>query len=101
MNYRIPSARDVHRLFFSTAIIGGAIFAIALCLMTFSSSAGAQSGRKSPPTAKPSPSQSSAESNSDQDDQTATNGKVEGGETIEGDTLTVNTALVSVPVTVM
>jgi Ca-activated chloride channel family protein len=63
---------------------------------------GAQSGRKSPPSAKPSPSPNGDASTSDKDDQTATNGKIEGeGETIEGDVLRVDTALVTVPVTVM
>ena len=63
----------------------------------------AQSGRKAPPAAKPSPGQNPTESATpDQDEQTASNGKVAGeGETVEGDTLTVNTSLVTVPVTVM
>ena len=63
----------------------------------------AQSGRKAPPTAKPSPGQSStAATNSDQEEQTANSGKVAGeGETVEGDTLTINTGLVTVPVKVM
>ncbi len=76
---------------------------VILCLMFLSSPAGAQSGRKSPPEPKPSPSPSTtAATTSDQDDQTANDGKIAGeGETIEGDTLTVNTALVTVPVTVM
>jgi Ca-activated chloride channel homolog len=63
----------------------------------------AQSGRKAPPAAKPSPAQTGTEGEATgQDELTATSGKVAGdGETIEGDTLTVNTALVTVPVTVM
>src|SRR5215510_899139 len=63
----------------------------------------AQSGRKAPPAAKPSPAPGSTDGEaSSEDEPTATNGKVAGdGETIEGDTLTVNTALVTVPVTVM
>ena len=62
----------------------------------------AQSGRKGPPAAKPSPSPNADTPNSDQEEQTANSGKLTGeGETIEGDTLTVNTALVTVPVKVM
>ena len=62
----------------------------------------AQSGRKAPPAATPSPGQSTAATGSDQDEQTANNGKIAGdGETVEGDTITVDTALVTVPVTVM
>jgi Ca-activated chloride channel family protein len=75
--------------------------ALILCLSLLSIPARAQSGRKAPPEAKPSPGQSSTPT-SDQDDQTASDGKIAGeGETVEGDTLTVNTALVTVPVTVM
>jgi Ca-activated chloride channel homolog len=87
----------------STAISAAAIISIITCLSILSMHAGAQSGRKGPPLAKPSPSPTSTDStNSDQDDQTATSGKIAGGgEEIEGDTLTVNTALVTVPVTVM
>ena len=67
------------------------------------SSVYAQSGRKAPPVPKPSPGQNSTDgAAADKDEPTASNGKIAGeGETIEGDTLTVNTALVTVPVTVM
>jgi VWFA-related protein len=77
--------------------------AVILCLLILSLPARAQSGRKAPPEAKPSPGQASnAATTSDQDEQTTNNGKIAGdGETIEGDTLTVDTALVTVPVTVM
>ena len=80
-----------------------AIPAIILFLTLLSVPVRAQSGRKAPPEAKPSPGKSgTATPTSDQDDQTATDGKIAGeGETVEGDTLTVNTALVTVPVTVM
>jgi VWFA-related protein len=79
------------------------IAAVILCLPSLSLPVQAQSGRKGPPVAKPSPGQSStAAPTSDQDDQAVNDGKIAGdGETIEGDTLTINTALVTVPVTVM
>lgn len=79
------------------------IAAVILCLPTLSLPIRAQSGRKGPPAAKPSPGQSTtAATTSDQEAQTASDGKIAGeGETIEGDTLTVNTALVTVPVKVM
>jgi len=97
-----PASRigQTARLFSPKTISAAALVAIILCLPILSR---AQSGRKSPPAAKPSPGQpSTAATTSDQDEQTANNGKVAGeGETIEGDTLTVNTALVTVPVTVM
>jgi VWFA-related protein len=88
----------------SLTIIGAAcLLGLILFLPSAFGPASAQSGRKSPPAAKPSPSPTNGDSaNSDQEDQTATNGKIAGeGETIEGDVLTVNTALVTVPVTVM
>ena len=80
-----------------------AIILVILFLTFLSLPVGGQSGRKAPPAATPSPGQSStAATTSDQDEQTASDGKIAGeGETIEGDTLTVNTALVTVPVTVM
>lgn len=80
-----------------------AVVAVILGLAILSLPARAQSGRKAPPEAKPSPGQSNtAATTSDQDEQTANDGKVAGeGETIEGDTLTINTGLVTVPVTVM
>lgn len=80
-----------------------ALAALISFLPPLPASVPAQSGRKSPPVAKPSPSPASGEATtSDQDEQTTNNGNVAGdGETIEGDTLTVNTALVTVPVTVM
>lgn len=64
----------------------------------------AQSGRKAPPATKTDPAtRNPADSTSDDlDNQTANNGLLEGnGETIEGDTLRVNTSLVTVPVSVM
>src|SRR5258705_425901 len=84
-------------------VSAAAIVAVILCLPFLSLPVGAQSGRKGPPEAKPSPGQSRTSATiSDQDDQTANDGKIAGeGETVEGDTLTVNTALVTVPVTVM
>lgn len=86
-------------LFSPGAIIALAIGAMVLGLAILSTAAGAQSGRKSPATPQPSP---SPKANSDQDDQIATNGQLAGdGETIDGDTLTVNTGLVTVPVKVM
>ena len=81
--------------------------AVVLCLSILSLTVCGQSGRRSTPTPKPSPEQSPTKSDqpptkSDQEEQTATNGKVaDGGETIEGDVLTVNTNLVTVPVRVM
>jgi Ca-activated chloride channel homolog len=87
----------------AAAAILAVIAAVILCLPILSLPVRAQSGRKGPPAAKPSPGQSStAATTSDQDEQTANSGTVAGeGETIEGDTLTVNTALVTVPVKVM
>lgn len=103
MKQSIPPTLRIKRLFSLKTISAAAGGAIILCLLSLPVSA--QSGRKSPPAAKPSPSPgqpSTDATNSDQDEPTATNGKVAGeGETIEGDTLTVNTALVRVPVTVM
>lgn len=64
----------------------------------------AQSGRKAPPAPKTDPAaRSTADSTTgDPDNQPANNGLLEGnGETIEGDTLRVNTSLVTVPVSVM
>ena len=76
------------------------LFAIVLCLSILSLPVCGQSGRRATPTPKPSPDQPSTKS--DQDEPAATNGKVaDGGETIEGDVLTVNTNLVTVPVKVM
>jgi Ca-activated chloride channel family protein len=91
------------RLFSPKTISAAAMLAFILSLTILSLPVRAQSGRRSPPTAKPSPSPSSSATNtSEPDEQTANNGKIAGeGETIEGDTLTVNTALVAVPVTVM
>src|SRR5215831_6584370 len=87
--------------FFSLSIINIAVLtALVLILPALSLPVSAQSGRKAPPAAKPSPAPDGTAS--DQDEQTASDGKVAGeGETVEGDTLTVNTALVRVPVTVM
>jgi len=107
MKYRIPSLSPLqvtaYKRFLIKAIIVPVLGGIVLLLPLLFSSVRAQSGRKAPPVAKPSPGQISTDAaGSDQDEQTATNGKVAGeGETIEGDTLTVNTALVTVPVTVM
>jgi VWFA-related protein len=64
----------------------------------------AQSGRKAPPATKTDPAARTAAdaTNDDPDNQPANNGLLEGnGETIEGDTLRVNTSLVTVPVSVM
>jgi len=77
--------------------------AAALLLLGLTAPVSAQSGRKSAPKATPTPAQSRTEdTTSDQDEPTTNNGKVTGdGETVEGDVLTFNTALVTVPVTVM
>lgn len=98
-----PRIGQTARLFSPKTISVAVIAAVILCLSALSLRVDAQSGRKAPPAAKPSPGQSStAATTSDQDDQTASEGKIAGeGETVEGDTLTVNTALVTVPVTVM
>jgi VWFA-related protein len=79
------------------------VVAAILCLQILLLPVGAQSGRKSPPSPRPSPGQSgTAATNAEQEEQTANSGKVAGeGETIEGDTLTINTGLVTVPVKVM
>ena len=79
------------------------VVAVILCLPILSIPTRAQSGRKAAPTPKPSPGQSgTAATTSDQDEQTANSGNVAGdGETVEGDTLTINTGLVTVPVKVM
>jgi Ca-activated chloride channel homolog len=63
----------------------------------------AQSGRKAPPAPKTDPAARTSDSTTDDpDNQPANNGLLEGnGETIEGDTLRVNTSLVTVPVSVM
>jgi VWFA-related protein len=63
----------------------------------------AQSGRKAPPATKTDPAARTSDSTiDDPDNQPANNGLLEGnGETIEGDTLRVNTSLVTVPVSVM
>jgi Ca-activated chloride channel family protein len=87
----------------AAAAIIAVIAAVILCFSILSLPARAQSGRKSPPAATPSPAPSGTEgTTSDQDEQTTNNGKIAGeGETVEGDTLTIDTALVTVPVTVM
>ncbi len=101
MNQSNTTARRVNgivRLLSRSAL--ATLTTLALLLTAFLISASAQSGRKAAPTPKPSPSADAV--NSNDDDPATTNGKVAGeGETIEGDTLTVNTALVRVPVTVM
>jgi Ca-activated chloride channel family protein len=83
-----------------TIILGATI----LLLLTFMPNpANAQSGRKAPPAPKTDPTNHSVDSTADdQDNQPAAAGRLEGeGETIEGDTLRVNTTLVTVPVSVM
>lgn len=62
-----------------------------------------QSGRKAPPAPKvDTPASTAADSTDDLDNQATNIGQLEGdGETIEGDTLRVNTSLVTVPVSVM
>jgi VWFA-related protein len=100
-----PRIGQTTRLFSTKTFSAAAIIAVILCLPILSLPVRAQSGRKSPPAAKPSPipgQSSTTTTTADQDEQTANNGKIAGeGETIEGDTLTVNTALVTVPVKVM
>jgi VWFA-related protein len=102
-NHPAPRIGQTARAFSSKTISATAIFAIIFFLSILSLPVRAQSGRKSPPAAKPSPGQpSTAATTAEQDEQTANNGKIAGeGETIEGDTLTINTGLVTVPVTVM
>ncbi|HBB97912.1 MAG TPA: hypothetical protein DC054_21230 [Blastocatellia bacterium] len=98
-----PRIGQTARLFSLKTISAAAIVAVMLCLAILSLPVRAQSGRKSPPTPKPSPGQSNtAATTSAQEEQTASNGKIAGeGETVEGDTLTINTGLVTVPVKVM
>ncbi|HEX3230104.1 MAG TPA: VWA domain-containing protein [Pyrinomonadaceae bacterium] len=100
-----PRIGQTARLFSLKTISAAAIVAVMLCLLILSLPVSlpvrAQSGRKAPPSPTPSPGQSGA-TNSDQDEQTANSGNVAGeGETVEGDTLTINTGLVTVPVKVM
>ena len=80
-----------------------AFVAIVVCLSILSLPVWGQSGRRSsPPTPTPKPSPDQPIKTSEQEEQTASKGKVaDGGETIEGDVLTVNTNLVTVPVKVM
>ena len=84
-----------------TIILGAAI----LLVLTFiPNPANAQSGRKAPPVTKTdAPGQPSVDSTAEGlDNQPVAAGHLEGeGETIEGDTLRVNTTLVTVPVSVM
>ena len=82
-----------------TIILG----AILLVLTVIPAPTNAQSGRKAPPAPKTDPSSHSVDSTADdQDNLPAASGRLEGeGETIEGDTLRVNTTLVTVPVSVM
>ena len=98
-----PRIGQTARLFSPKTISAAAIFAVILCLPILLLPASAQSGRKAPPAAKPSPGQSgTAAPTPEQEEQTANDGKVAGeGETVEGDTLTINTGLVTVPVKVM
>lgn len=94
-----PLINGKRRRFSPETISALAIGLLVLCLAIPSTGVSAQSGRKKPATPEPSP---SPKTNSDQDDQIATSGQLAGdGETIEGDTLTVNTGLVTVPVKVM
>ena len=83
------------------AIILGATILLVLTFMA--NLANAQSGRKAPQVTKTDPSNHSVDSTADDlDSQPAAAGHLEGeGETIEGDTLRVNTTLVTVPVSVM
>lgn len=95
-----PLIDEKRRLFSPETIVALVIGAIVLCLAIVSTGVNAQSGRKKTATPEPSPVQPN--SKTEQDDQIAGNGQVAGdGETIEGDTLTVNTGLVTVPVKVM
>lgn len=107
-NSAAPRIGQTARLFSPKTISAAAavmafIAAVILFLPALSLPISAQSGRKAPPTAKPSPGQPGTNATtSDQEEQTANDGKIAGeGETIEGDTLTVDTALVTVPVKVM
>lgn len=79
------------------------LVATILLVITFlPGPANAQSGRKAPPVPKTDPQPSVDSTADDLDNQPASAGRLEGeGETIEGDTLRVNTTLVTVPVSVM
>lgn len=82
-------------------ILGASLLFVLVVTPNISS---AQSGRKAPPAPKPeAPAKTPADSSADGlDNAPANNGLLEGdGETIEGDTLRVNTSLVTVPVSVM
>ena len=83
------------------AIVLGAIILLVITFVTNHSNA--QSGRKAPPVAKTDRAAQSSDSSADDlDSLPAAEGRLEGeGETIEGDTLRVNTALVTVPVSVI
>src|SRR5436190_15112575 len=75
-----PATRRIDqraRLFSPKTFSAVAIVAVVLCLLILSLTVRAQSGRKAPPAAKPSPGQSStAAPTPDQDEQTASNGKI-------------------------
>jgi VWFA-related protein len=82
-------------------ILGTSLLLLLASIPTISH---AQSGRKAPPTTKtdPAPRTAADSTADDPDNATANSGLLEGnGETIEGDTLRVNTSLVTVPVSVM
>jgi Ca-activated chloride channel family protein len=83
------------------AVLLGATILLVLAFVP--NPADAQSGRKAPQVTKTDPSAQSSDSTVDGlDNLAAAEGRGEGeGETIEGDTLRVNTALVTVPVSVM
>jgi Ca-activated chloride channel homolog len=79
-------------------LVLGVSLLFALALTTGISNA--QSGRKAPPAPKPDPAAAEVRTEG-LDNQPANEGLIEGdGETIEGDTLRVNTSLVTVPVVV-
>ena len=102
-NTPAPRIGQTARFVSLKTISAAAIVAVILCLSILSLPVQAQSGRRASPTPKPSPGQSNtAATTSDQEEQTANSGNVAGeGETVEGDTLTINTGLVTVPVKVM
>lgn len=107
MKERIPPSLPIEatarQRYLIKTIAAGVLAGVILLLPLLFAPVRAQSGRKAAPVPKPSPTQTGSDGTApDEDQPTATNGKVAGeGETVEGDTLTVNTALVTVPVTVM
>lgn len=96
----MQNSKDIINTMKALVTIASLIFVVAL----IPGISNAQSGRKAPPAPKPDPALgTSTDSRTDgPDNQPVNEGLIEGnGETIEGDTLRVNTSLVTVPVVVM